>query len=78
MAGFAEFERGLIMARTQAGISRAKDLGVTFGRPVRLNTRQKRLIADRYAKGETMQALAEEYSVGVATVWRALHGAGAE
>jgi DNA invertase Pin-like site-specific DNA recombinase len=78
MAGFAEFERGLIMARTQAGISRAKELGVTFGRPVRLNTRQKKMIGERYSKGETMQHLAEEFGVGTATIWRALHGAGAE
>jgi DNA invertase Pin-like site-specific DNA recombinase len=77
MGGFAEFERSLIMSRTQAGITRAKELGVSFGRPVRLNTRQKKMIADRYAKGETMQALADEYSVGTATIWRALHG-GAE
>jgi DNA invertase Pin-like site-specific DNA recombinase len=76
MGGFAEFERSLIMSRTQAGITRAKALGVTFGRPVRLNTRQKKMIGERYAKGETMQALAEEYSVGTATIWRALHGAG--
>jgi DNA invertase Pin-like site-specific DNA recombinase len=78
MGGFAEFERSLIMSRTQAGISRAKELGVTFGRPVRLNSRQKKMIGERYAKGETMQALAEEYSVGTATIWRALHGAGTE
>jgi DNA invertase Pin-like site-specific DNA recombinase len=78
MAGFAQFERSLIMSRTQAGISRAKELGVTFGRPVRLNSRQKKMIGERYAKGETMQALAEEYSVGTATIWRALHGAGTE
>jgi DNA invertase Pin-like site-specific DNA recombinase len=72
LGGLAEFERSLIMSRTQAGIARARELGVTFGRPVRLNPRQKRMIADRYAQGETMEALAEDFSVGVATVWRAL------
>jgi DNA invertase Pin-like site-specific DNA recombinase len=73
LAGMAEFERSLIMARTQAGITKARELGVAFGRPARLNTRQKRMIAERYAKGETMAALAEEFGVGEATVWRALH-----
>jgi DNA invertase Pin-like site-specific DNA recombinase len=73
LGGLAQFERSLIMARTQAGIMKARELGVTFGRPPRLNTRQKRMIAERYAKGETMAALAEEFGVGEATVWRALH-----
>jgi transcriptional regulator with XRE-family HTH domain len=32
------------------------------------------MLAERYAKGETMAALASEFGVGEATVWRALHG----
>jgi transcriptional regulator with XRE-family HTH domain len=32
------------------------------------------VIAERYAKGETMAALASEFGVGEATVWRALRG----
>jgi DNA invertase Pin-like site-specific DNA recombinase len=32
LGGLAEFERSLIMSRTQAGIQRAKERGVTFGR----------------------------------------------
>ena len=36
LGGLAEFERSLIMARTQAGIQRAKERGVTFGRPTKL------------------------------------------
>jgi putative DNA-invertase from lambdoid prophage Rac len=74
LAGLAQFERSLIMKRTQAGITRARELGVTFGRPTTLNPRQRRLIAERYAKGETTAALASEFGVGEATVWRALHG----
>jgi DNA invertase Pin-like site-specific DNA recombinase len=72
LAGLAEFERSLIMARTQAGIVKARARGVTFGRPVKLNAKQRRIIAERYASGETMAALASEFSVGEATVWRAL------
>jgi hypothetical protein len=30
------------------------------------------MIAERYAKGETLEQLAEDYECGVATVWRAL------
>ena len=37
LAGLAQFERSLIMKRKQAGITRARELGVTFGRPTKLN-----------------------------------------
>ena len=77
LAGLAEFERSLIMSRTQAGIERARALGVIFGRPVKLNPRQRRMIAERYAKGETMKALADEFGVSEPTVWRALRSAAA-
>ena len=72
LSGLAEFERSLIMSRTAAGIARARELGVAFGRPARLNPRQKRLIAERYATGATMRELADEFDVGEATIWRAL------
>jgi DNA invertase Pin-like site-specific DNA recombinase len=78
LGGLADFERSLIMARTQAGIARARELGVTFGRPVRLNSRQKGMIAERYARGETMAALAADFGVGDATIWRALRGRAGE
>jgi DNA invertase Pin-like site-specific DNA recombinase len=73
LAGLAEFERSLIRSRMEAGIVRARALGMTFGRPVRLNAKQKRMIAERYAAGETMAELAREFGVGEATIWRALH-----
>lgn len=74
LGGLAEFERTLILSRTQAGIARARDNGVAFGRPAKLNARQRRIIAERYAAGNTMAALAAEFGVGEATVWRALRG----
>jgi DNA invertase Pin-like site-specific DNA recombinase len=74
LGGLAEFERNLIMCRTQAGIARARELGVAFGRPRRLNARQKQIIAERYANGETMRELADAFSVSEPTIWRALHG----
>jgi len=71
----AEFERELIMARTQAGIEKARAIGKTFGRPVKLNSRQRQMIAQRHAAGETLQELAALFRVGKATVHRALHAA---
>src|SRR5215470_19603589 len=72
LGGLAEFERSLIMSRTAAGIKRARALGVIFGRRAKLNPRQRRMIAERYGKGETMAKLAEEFGVSEPTIWRAL------
>jgi DNA invertase Pin-like site-specific DNA recombinase len=72
MGGIAEFDRSLNCKRTDEGIERAKRQGKRFGRPESLDAGQKRVIADRYGKGATIPELAEEYSVGVGTVWRAL------
>jgi DNA invertase Pin-like site-specific DNA recombinase len=73
MGGIAEFERKLIRSRCEEGIERAKRKGTQFGRPTRLDAGEKRTIADRYAKGETIEQLAEEYECGIATIWRALN-----
>jgi|SRR5215471_3995598 len=75
MGGIAEFERSLIMARVGEGIARAREKGVTFGRRVKLNPRQKLMIADRYSRGETMRELATDFDVGVATIHKALKAA---
>ena len=62
------------MDAAQAGIHRARERGVTFGRPTKLNPKQRRMIAERYASGETATGLAREFEVGEATIWRALNG----
>jgi DNA invertase Pin-like site-specific DNA recombinase len=65
--GLAELERSLILARTEAGIAKAREQGKQFGRPERLDAGQKRKIANRIAKGDASMAdLAAEYGVGVA------------
>jgi len=72
MGGLAEFERKLIRQRCEEGIQRAKAKGKQFGRPRVLDIGQRRRIAERYAAGETMAALADDYGCGEATIWRAL------
>jgi len=72
MGGLAEFERKLIRQRCEEGIRRAKAKGKKFGRPAVLDISQRRKIAERYAAGETMAALASDYGCGEATIWRAL------
>jgi len=76
LAGLSEFERSLIVSRTQAGILRARELGVVFGRRPKLNPKQRRIIAERYQAGQTMAALARDFGVSEPTIWRALRGAG--
>jgi DNA invertase Pin-like site-specific DNA recombinase len=72
MGGIAEFERGLIRGRCEAGIARAKAKGVQFGRKRLLDAGQRRVAAERYGKGETMAMLARDYGVSEPTMWRAL------
>jgi putative DNA-invertase from lambdoid prophage Rac len=66
----AEFERSLILARTQAGIARARELGRLPGRKERLNPRQKIIVAERYAAGETIAELSQEFGLA----WRRFTG----
>jgi DNA invertase Pin-like site-specific DNA recombinase len=65
-------ERKLIRQRCEEGIKRAKAKGTKFGRQSVLDYSQRKKIAERYASGETITALALEYDCGVATIWRAL------
>ena len=57
MSGIAEFERKLILSRTEAGIAKARANGKKFGRPSALDVGEKRKIAERYAAGETLTLL---------------------
>jgi DNA invertase Pin-like site-specific DNA recombinase len=75
MGGVAQFERELILARTEEGIAKARKQGKRFGRPSALDNGQRRKIAERYAAGATMAELAAEYEVGEATIFRALKAA---
>ena len=75
LAGLAEFERSLIRSRVEAGILKAREQGVQFGRPPRLNAKQRRMIGERRAAGSTIAALSKEFEVGQATVMRVLQDA---
>jgi DNA invertase Pin-like site-specific DNA recombinase len=72
MSGIAEFERELIRGRCEEGISRAKAKGTQFGRKPKLDASERRRIAERFGKGESMAELATVYGVSVPTLWRVL------
>jgi putative DNA-invertase from lambdoid prophage Rac len=71
IAAVAEFERDLLVERTQSGLARAKSEGTTLGRPARLSDKQREDIARRIQDGETVSALAREFEVDRAIVQRA-------
>lgn len=71
IAAVAEFERDLLIERTQAGLSRARAEGKQLGRPMVLNEAQHAEIAEKRKAGISLRALAREYGVSLASVQRA-------
>ncbi len=70
LGGLAEFERELIRARTGDGRKRAKDRGVSFGRPAALTPHQRHEALQRLANGEVQADVARSYDVSQATISR--------
>lgn len=72
MAALAEFERALIVERTQAGLAAAKARGAKLGRRRKLTPKQithGRALLDA---GETGRSVAQSLGVSRATLYRAL------
>jgi putative DNA-invertase from lambdoid prophage Rac len=70
LASFAEFERELIVERTNAGIARAKRAGVHCGPPFRVIDRTK--VAALRKDGLSLRKIADKLGVSYMTVSRAL------
>src|SRR5450432_4935641 len=68
LGGLAEFERELIRSRTGEGRERAKERGVRFGRPRKLNAHQRQEALSRLAAGETHADVARTYRVDATTI----------
>ncbi len=66
----AEFERDLLIERTQAGLSRAKAGGAVLGRPAALTDEQQSIVCQRRSEGVSLGVLAKEYGVKRATIQR--------
>jgi putative DNA-invertase from lambdoid prophage Rac len=67
----AEFERDLIVERTQAGLKRAKAEGKALGRPASLTTDQQEAVRRKRAVGVSLGVLAKEFGVSRAAIQRA-------
>lgn len=70
IAAVAEFERGLIIERTHAGLKRVRDAGKTLGRPTALTPEQQANVRARLANGESISSLAREYKTTRQTIMR--------
>jgi len=67
----AQFERDLLIERTQSGLKRAKAEGAVFGRPASLDGVQRKAVRKELEKGASVSELARRYGTSRQTVMRA-------
>lgn len=70
IAAVAEFERDLLIERTQAGLKRAKAEGTALGRPRSLSAAQQSEILAARREGASLGFLASKYGVSRAAIQR--------
>lgn len=68
LAAVADFERDLIIERTQAGLARAKAEGKRLGRPTKTTPKERLAIASALHAGRTVSEVAREYGISRALV----------
>ncbi|WP_423379561.1 recombinase family protein [Burkholderia sp. LMG 32019] len=66
----AEFERDLLIERTQAGIARAKAEGKAMGRPSALTPKQQDEVRRHLSEGTSVASLARLYNTSRQTIMR--------
>ena len=71
IAAVAEFERDLLVERTQAGLARAKAEGKALGRPSALSPAQVAEVGKRLAAGDAIAAIARAMGTSRQTIMRA-------
>jgi putative DNA-invertase from lambdoid prophage Rac len=67
----AQFERDLLIERTQSGLKRAKAEGAVFGRPASLDGAQRKAVRKELEKGASVSEVARRYGTSRQTVMRA-------
>ncbi|MDR5758201.1 recombinase family protein [Caballeronia sp. LZ035] len=70
LSAVAEFERGLLIERTNAGLGRAKAEGKALGRPAALSEAEAEEALARLDAGESMVKVAEDLGVSRTTLHR--------
>ena len=66
----AQFERDLLIERTQSGLARAKAQGKPLGRPPALSSDQQRIVHEKIKNGEPISALARQFNTSRQTIMR--------
>jgi putative DNA-invertase from lambdoid prophage Rac len=66
----AQFERDLLVERTQAGLARAKAEGKTLGRRASLSETRKKEVLQALANGMSIAALARKFATSRQTIMR--------
>lgn len=66
----AQFERDLLIERTQSGLKRAKSEGKTLGRPFTLSDEQKQGVRNDLATGMSVSAIARKFATSRQTIMR--------
>lgn len=67
----AQFERDLLIERTQSGLARARAQGKPLGRPAALTVAQQAQVRERITAGETVSAIARDLGTSRQTIMRA-------
>ncbi|MEX3934807.1 recombinase family protein [Paraburkholderia phymatum] len=70
LGAVAEFERDLLIERTQAGLARAKSEGKAMGRPSALTQAQQAEARQKLAAGVSVAQLARDYNTTRQTIMR--------
>lgn len=70
IAAVAEFERDLLIERTQSGLTRAKAAGKALGRPTSLTAEQQAEVRRKRSDGVSLGTLAKAYGVSRAAIQR--------
>ena len=68
LAAVADFERELIIERTQAGQARARAAGTHMGRPAKTTEEERKAIRKALLQGETVTSMAIAFDVSRATI----------
>ena len=66
----AQFERDLLIERTQSGLKRARAEGAVLGRPATLDAGRRKAVRNELEKGASVSELARRYGTSRQTVMR--------
>lgn len=66
----AQFERDLLIERTQSGLARAKAEGKVLGRPSALSADQRAVVKEKIKNGEAISAIARHFETSRQTIMR--------